>query len=86
MSTGLGYLAYMLRLWRVEDDETPCWRASLETPHTGERRVFASLEALFVYLRAEMDAGAAPVPAPPASQDGSGSGDRMQQQVPESSC
>jgi hypothetical protein len=76
----------MLRLWRVEDDETPCWRASLETPHSGERRAFASLEALFVYLRAEMDAAATPVPTPPASQDDSGSGDRMQQQVPESSC
>jgi hypothetical protein len=64
MSTGLRYLAYMLRLWQVQDDEAPCWRASLEDPHTGERRVFANLEALSTHLRAEMDAAVAPVPGP----------------------
>ena len=45
-----GYLAYMLRLWRVNDDGKPVWRASLESPHTGERVGFGSLEALFAFL------------------------------------
>jgi hypothetical protein len=39
-----GYLAYLLRLWRVNDDGKPVWRASLESPHTGERHGFANLE------------------------------------------
>jgi len=45
------YLAYMLRLWQVDSDGEPAWRASLESPHTGERKGFASLEALFDFLR-----------------------------------
>jgi hypothetical protein len=45
-----GYLAYLLRLWRVNTDEGPVWRASLENPHTGERHGFANLELLFAFL------------------------------------
>jgi hypothetical protein len=45
-----GYLAYLLRLWRVNDDGKPVWRASLESPHTGERHGFANLEMLFAFL------------------------------------
>jgi hypothetical protein len=45
-----GYLAYLLRLWRVNDEEGPVWRASLESPHSGERRGFANLELLFAFL------------------------------------
>jgi hypothetical protein len=45
-----GYLAYLLRLWRVSDDGKPVWRASVENPHTGERHGFASLELLFAFL------------------------------------
>jgi hypothetical protein len=45
------YLAYMLRLWQEKDDAGVAWRASLESPHTGERLGFASLEALFSFLR-----------------------------------
>jgi hypothetical protein len=45
-----GYLAYLLRLWRVNDEEGPVWRASLESPHTGERHGFANLELLFAFL------------------------------------
>ncbi len=44
------YLAYMLRLWQVGSGEGLTWRASLEGPHTGERRGFPSLEALFAFL------------------------------------
>ena len=49
------YLAYMLRLWRVNTSTGPVWRASLESPHTGERRGFATLEHLFAYLEEETD-------------------------------
>ncbi|MBI5302038.1 MAG: hypothetical protein HY868_07860 [Chloroflexi bacterium] len=45
------YLAYMLRLWQVRDNGETTWRASLEDPHSGERRGFASLEMLFAFLR-----------------------------------
>ena len=45
-----GYLAYLLRLWQVKTDEGPVWRASVESPHTGERHGFANLELLFAFL------------------------------------
>jgi hypothetical protein len=51
MTTGRPlYLAYMLRLWQVEGEGESFWRASLESPHTGERHGFASLETLFAFL------------------------------------
>jgi hypothetical protein len=46
-----GYNAYMLRLWRTEYKGEWQWRASLESPHTGERQSFASLEQCFTFLR-----------------------------------
>ncbi len=45
------YLAYMVRLWQVNDAGQPAWRASLEDPHTGERRGFADLDTLFTFLK-----------------------------------
>jgi hypothetical protein len=48
------YLAYMLRLWRADDADAPIWRASLESPHTGERHGFHDLEALFAFLKEEI--------------------------------
>ena len=47
----LEYLSYLLRLWPEGGEEEAVWRASLESPHTGERVGFASLEELFDYLR-----------------------------------
>jgi hypothetical protein len=46
-----GYRAYLLRLWRVRTESELVWRASLEDPHTGQRTGFASLDALFDFLR-----------------------------------
>ena len=46
-----GYVAYLLRLWRVGSGEPTVWRASLDDPSTGERKGFANLESLFAYLR-----------------------------------
>ena len=45
------YLAYLLRLWQMDQDGNKVWRASLEDPHTGERRGFHSLDALVEFLR-----------------------------------
>jgi hypothetical protein len=50
------YLAYMLRLWQIGEDQM-VWRASLDNAHTGARQGFASLESLFVFLEAETDQG-----------------------------
>jgi len=54
-----GYLAYLLRLWQVNDDGKPVWRASLESPRTGERLGFANLDLLFAFLE-EKTGGFAP--------------------------
>lgn len=51
------YLSYLLRLWREEGGNLPVWRASLESPRTGERYGFASLDALFNFLEAEVAQG-----------------------------
>jgi hypothetical protein len=45
-----GYQAYLVRLWRVCSSGKWVWRAALESPHTGERQVFADLAGLFAYL------------------------------------
>jgi hypothetical protein len=47
------YISYLLRLWQVTTEGKAVWRASLESPHTGEQLGFANLEALCRYLRAE---------------------------------
>ncbi len=44
------YLAYMLRLWRVHSQSHIVWRASLESAHTGERVMFADLDALLAFI------------------------------------
>ncbi len=44
------YQAYLLRLWRVPYRGKWQWRASLESPRSGERQVFAGLEKLFAFL------------------------------------
>ena len=49
------YLAYMLRLWQASSKET-VWRASLESPHTGERHGFASLDDLIIFLQRQTGA------------------------------
>jgi hypothetical protein len=56
-----GYRAYLLRLWQVRGAH---WRASIEDPHTGERRAFASVEQLAAFLIQSADLG-----FPAASRD-----------------
>jgi hypothetical protein len=51
------YLAFLLRLWQVEQNGHSVWRASLEDPHTCERRGFPSLETLIEYLLRQTQSG-----------------------------
>jgi hypothetical protein len=56
------YLAFLLRLWR-EDESTP-WRAMLVDPSTGERRGFADLKKLFIFLQEQTGETAPPEVGP----------------------
>ena len=55
------YASYLLRMWQDSGDEgappskEALWRATLQSPHTGERIGFGDLENLFAYLRAQTD-------------------------------
>ncbi len=49
------YLSYLLRLWQTSDGEKQIWRASLESPGTGERRGFASLKELVAFLESQIE-------------------------------
>ena len=54
------YLAYLLRLWRMQGAGAAGWRASLADPDSGERHGFASLDDLFAFLKRRT--GVAPEP------------------------
>ena len=62
------YCAYLLRLWQVESDGQPVWRASLHDPRTGERRGFADLTALGAFLAEQTIGAAKAAPQPPSDQ------------------
>jgi hypothetical protein len=53
MKKTYAYHAYLIRLWQ-EDAHSP-WRATLEDPHTGERKGFADLDSLITYLKTQTD-------------------------------
>jgi hypothetical protein len=57
------YLSYLLRLWETTDGERRVWRATLESPLSGERRSFASLDELFAFLT-DATAAEAPISEP----------------------
>jgi hypothetical protein len=65
-----GYVAYLLRMWQVEERENAPWRASLESPQTGERRGFASLVDLFSFLEKETCQVVRDQPAPNRGEKG----------------
>ena len=51
------YRSYLLSFWeeRSQNPDTPVvWRFSLEDPHTGQRRGFASIEKVMAFLRTEL--------------------------------
>ena len=45
------YLSYLIRLWQVKARRGWQWRASLESPGSGKRRAFPSLDHLIAFLR-----------------------------------
>jgi hypothetical protein len=47
------YISYLLRLWQTQREGGLVWRASLESPTTGERQGFAGLAELFAFLEQE---------------------------------
>lgn len=51
METPGRYRAYLLRLWKAEQNGQTVWRASLESAETGDRIGFPTLDALFDYVR-----------------------------------
>jgi hypothetical protein len=59
------YVSYLLRMWQDSSDEEPSrskeavWRATLQSPSTGERVGFANLDDLFDFLKGQ--AGLEPV-------------------------
>ena len=66
------YCAWLLRCHGVSGPAGAelVWRFSVEDPHTGERRAFASLAALVAFLCAELGLGGAPPRASPAPARG----------------
>ena len=71
------YCAWLLRCWEVRghgSESRMTWRYSLEDPHSGGRRGFASFEALVAHLRAELglDATEPAETAPAAPPDAAG--------------
>jgi hypothetical protein len=55
-----GYRSYLLRCWEERGrarDGSGTWRFSLEDPHTGHRRGFASLDDLVAAVRGELEPG-----------------------------
>ena len=63
MTAERDYVAYLLRLWRVNSKGKTTWRASVESASTGERQGFTNLDDLFDFLRQQTD-------APPNSDEG----------------
>ena len=49
------YLSYLLRMWQTSDGKKTVWRASLQSPGTGEQHGFANLEELVAFLIAQTD-------------------------------
>ena len=49
------YLSYLLRMWQTSDGKGALWRASLQSPGSGEQHGFASLEELTEFLKIQTD-------------------------------
>ncbi len=70
------YCSYLLRCWQersLRQSAAAVWRFSLEDPHTGQRRGFATFEVLVAFLRQELldeKADGACVPAADEAPDG----------------
>jgi hypothetical protein len=47
------YISYLLRMWQVKGKRGWVWRASLESPGSGRRNAFPSLDRLIAFLLAQ---------------------------------
>ena len=56
------YQTFVLRLWRARCRGQWEWRASIESPRSGERQWFAGLPQLFTYLGEKCDGQVPDVP------------------------
>lgn len=63
------YQSYLLRLWPAGDESQIVWRASLDSPGTGERIGFANLEELFDFLRQQTGVSPAADAGPDETND-----------------
>jgi hypothetical protein len=61
------YQTYLLHLWRARYQGRWQWRASLESPRTGERQLFASLEQLLAFLSERCDSQVPQTPEAPGT-------------------
>ena len=62
------YCAYLLRCWETRGQRPTrptTWRFSVEDIHTGERRGFASVQALIAFLETELAGEEEAVAVPP---------------------
>jgi hypothetical protein len=55
MTYKMPYVSYLLRLWQETGEGSPVWRASLESPQSGECHGFADLAGVIQFLEAEMN-------------------------------
>lgn len=46
MAKNVAYVSFFLRIWQADEGRHVLWRASLESAQTGEKRYFASVNAL----------------------------------------
>ncbi len=64
MSTAaLPQLIYVVRLWASDLPTATVWRSSVQSPLTGERHVFATLDEFFAFIQETTRAAANVEPA-----------------------
>jgi len=49
------YYSFLVRLWESEDKDRSAWHISLESPESGEKQYFASLDDLLEYFEMLMN-------------------------------
>ncbi len=64
------YQTYLLHLWRAKCQGRWQWRASIESPHTGERHAFASLEQVSTFRSERCDSQVPHMPQQPVVKGG----------------
>lgn len=69
------YVSYLLRMWQGQSGGERVWRASLESPRTGERWGFAALDDLLGFLREHIELPPEAIEARASSEEGGSEGD-----------